>query len=407
MSRFSYMAVGAGGQRKTGTIRSHSSQEAVLKLMEIGYHPLSVRPIAAAAAARSKGWRQRFCGVRVTDLAVFTRQMASLLKAGLPMLQTLTTLRRQCSNARLGEIVEAIEESLSQDAGPLSESLDEYPQVFDPVYRGLVRSGEEAGNLPEVLNNLAKHLGQSAKLRGQVVGAFIYPAFLLILGLTAIFVLMTFVIPRFQELFESFKQNLPWPTLVLITLSAFLSTWWWAVVVAVAAVVSLACALLRKRSIRETVDRRLIRLPLFGPMLLKVEIARISHTFAALLNSGVPILDALRATGDTARNLAMKGTFPNLVKGISSGQTLAEAMDKTGLYPPMVVNLIRTGEDTGELPEMLTELSSIYEDEAERTVTAAVKLLEPLLIVFMGGIIAGIVAAVILPIFRINAMVAN
>ncbi|MCY2951750.1 MAG: type II secretion system F family protein [Planctomycetota bacterium] len=407
MSRFIYLAVGTGGQRKTGTIRSHSSQEAVLKLMEIGYHPLSVRPIAAAAAASSKGWRQRFCRVRVTDLAVFTRQMASLLKAGLPMVQALTTLRRQCSNARLGEIVEAIEESLSQDAGPLSESLDEYPQVFDPVYRGLVRSGEEAGNLPEVLNNLAKHLGQSAKLRGQVIGAFIYPAFLLILGLTAIFVLMTFVIPRFQELFESFKQNLPWPTQVLITLSAFLSTWWWAVVVAVAAVVSLACALLRKRSIREKVDRRLIRLPLFGPMLLKVEIARISHTFAALLNSGVPILDALRVTGDTARNLAMKGTFPNLVKGISSGQTLAEAMDKTGLYPPMVVNLIRTGEDTGELPEMLTELSSIYEDEAERTVTGTVKLLEPLLIVLMGGIIAGIVAAVILPIFRINAMVAN
>jgi len=407
MSRFSYTAVSARGERKSGTLHSHSSQEAVLKLLGIGYHPIAVRQVRGPAGARSGLFQNWFRGVRVTDLAVFTRQMASLLKAGLPMIQTLTTLRRQCANARLRGIVEAIEESLMQDAGPLSDALDEYPQVFDPVYRGLVRSGEEGGTLAEVLANLAKHLGQSARLRGQVVSAFIYPIFLLVLGVTAIFVLMTFVIPRFEDLFASFKQDLPWPTAVLIGVSGFLTSWWWAVLMGVFLAAGLLLAALRRRTIRLKIDRRLLRLPIFGPMLQKVEIARISHTFATLLNSGVPILDALRSTGDTARNLAMKATFPELIKGISAGQTLGEALDKTALYPPLVVNLIRTGEDTGELPEMLSELSSIYEEEAERTVTGAVKLLEPLLIVLMGSVIAGIVAAVILPIFRINAMVAS
>ncbi len=407
MGRFSYVAVGVGGARKAGTIRSPSRQEAVLKLKEVGYHAVALRAVEGSVGGGLRGWRRRWGGVKATELAVFTRQMGSLLKAGLPMVQALGTLRRQCSSRRLGEIVEAVEEVLLQDAGPLSEALDEYPGVFDAVYRGLVRSGEEAGNLPEVLGNLAKHLGQSARLRGQVIGAFIYPAFLLVLGVVAIFVLMAFVIPRFEELFESFRQDLPWPTEVLIRVSAFFSGWWWGVMMMLLVVVMVVGVMLRKRRIREAVDRWLLGLPMFGAMLQKVEIARISHTFGALLNSGVPILEALRATGETARNLAMKGTFSEVVKGISSGQTLAEALEGTGLYPPMVVNLIRTGEATGELPEMLTELSAIYEEEAERTLTGAVKLLEPMLIVVMGGIIAGIVSAVILPIFRINAMVAN
>jgi type IV pilus assembly protein PilC len=162
---------------------------------------------------------------------------------------------------------------------------------------------------------------------------------------------------------------------------------------------------MRRRRIRESRDRLALRLPLFGPMLLRLELSRISRTLAALLQSGVPILDALRITGDTARNLVIQNTFDAMIKGISEGASLAEVMDKAGVYPPMVLNLVKTGEDTGELPEMLTELSGIYEDEAERSVSGAVKLLEPLLICAMGGIIGAIVASVILPILRANVMV--
>jgi general secretion pathway protein F len=389
-----------------GTIRSHSADEAVRKLVEMGYHPLHVRE-AEGQTTRRPRLRDLFRRVSASDLAVMTRQLATLLKAGMPMLQALSTLHKQSTNPRLASILRDIEETLLQDAGVLSEVLDQYPDVFSPVYRGLVRSGEDSGNLPEVLSNLARHLAASAKLRGQVTGAFVYPAFLLVLGSAAIFVLMTWVIPRFEALFASFGQNLPWPTVALIAVSQFMAAWWWALLLAGALAAAVAYVALRNQAVRERADRRLLRAPLIGQTLLKVEIARISHTFAALLTSGIPILDVIRATRETAKNLAMRRTFDVMYKGVSAGGTLASSMESSGLYPPMVINLIRTGEDSGELPEMLRELAAIYEDEAERTVTATVKLLEPMLILVMGIVIAGIVAAVILPIFQANTIVAN
>jgi type IV pilus assembly protein PilC len=343
--------------------------------------------------------------ITVSDLAVFSRQLASLLKAGLPMVQALKALHQQCTNARLARIIQDIEDKLSRDGGTLSEALEDYPRVFNGVYQGLIHAGEEGGRLVEVLNNMAKHLGQSARLKRQVVGAFIYPLFLLVLGTTAVFVLMTFVIPKFQELFASFGGDLPAPTRILISISDFMAAWWWVVLMALLAVVLLVVVGLRKSNIRLNFDRSLLRVPVLGAMFLKLEVARISRTLSALLNSGIPILESLRITSDTVKNLAVKATFTSMTRGVSVGEGLAKPMDKSGIYPPLVINLIRTGEETGELPEMLIELSDIYEDEAERAVTGAVKLLEPSLICIMGGIIAGIVAAIILPIFRANFMV--
>ena len=294
---------------------------------------------------------------------------------------------------------------MSRDAGTLSEALDEHPRVFDAVYRGLVRSGEEGANLVSQLNHLARHLAQGAKLRGQVLGAFIYPLFLLVLGLTAIFVLMTFVIPRFEELFDSFGQELPRATQILIALSDFLAEWWWSVLAGFVLGVVALCVGLRKASVRQTVHRFLLRAPVLGPMYTKIEVARVARTLGALLESGVQILEALRITGGTVKNLVLKSTFFEMIQDVSSGKSLADGFEKSGYYPPMMVDLIRTGEETGEVSEMLRELSEIYEGEAERAVTGAVKLLEPLLIVVMGLMIAGIVVAVILPIFQSNTVV--
>jgi type II secretory pathway component PulF len=405
MSRFSYTAVLETGQRVAGTLRCRDRHEAIAQLLQRGYHPLSVRTGEEEAGSVSTLSQRLFHRITVSDLAVFTRQMASLLKAGLPMTATLSTLRRQCDHPRLARIIQDIEERLTRDGGTLAEALDDHSSVFDAVYRGLVRAGEEGGNLVEVLGNLAKHLSQSAKLKGQVIGAFIYPIFLSILGTAAVFVLMTFVIPKFQELFASFGGTLPLPTRILIAVSRFMAGWWWAMLAGILIALLLGLAALRRRPVRQRIDRVLLRLPILGPMFLKLEISRISNTLAALLHSGVRILEALRITGDTARNLAVRGTFDGIGKAVAGGEPLAEAVGKTAMYPPLVVNLIRTGEDTGELSEMLVELSAIYEDEAQRAVSGAVKLLEPLLICVMGGIIAAIVAAVILPILRANVLV--
>lgn len=404
MSRYSYTAILETGQRVNGTLRARDRHDALGQLLHRGCHPLLVQTDSDDHTRGRRLIGDIFHRITRADLAVFTRQLSSLLKAGLPLVQTLSTLRHQCGNPRLVRIIQDVEEKLTRDGGTFAEALEDHPRIFNAVYRGLVRSGEEGGNLVPTLGDLAKHLGQSAKLRRQVWGAFIYPIFLLILGSAAVFVLMTFVIPRFQELFASFGGRLPAPTRILIAVSDFLASWWWAILLGLSAGILLVLASLRRIAVREKVDRSLLRVPVLGEMFCKLEMAQIARTLAALLNSGIPILEALRITGATVKNLAVRATFSSMVHDVSTGEGLAPAMARSGIYPPLVINLIRTGEETGELPEMLDELSDIYEDEAERAVTGAVKLLEPILICVMGGVIAGIVAAVILPIFRTNIM---
>lgn len=404
--RFSYIAVQGSGERIAGEVRSASRREAICKLLELGYHPLSVEPEEGRQSSAREAIGRVVGRVRATDLAVFTRQFAALLKAGLPMLAALETLQKQSANRRLTRVIEDVRGSLAQGAQSLAEALAEHPRVFDPVYRGLVQSGEEGGRVEEVLNDLATHLTRSAKLRGQVVGAFIYPVFLLLMGVAAIFVLMAFVIPKFEKLFESFGGELPMPTRVLIALSAFLAQWWWAVLLAVITAGVLLFFALKRAVVRNRLDAAVLRLPVFGPMVLKLEAARIARTLGALLRGGVRIVEALEITARTVRNGAVRATFAPIAKAVATGEELGASMERAGLYPPLMVNLVRTGEETGELPEMLGELASIYDEEAERAVNGSVKLLEPVLIVVMGLVIAGIVAAVMLPIFQSSAIVA-
>ena len=405
MSRFTYIAILESGKKVAGQIRSADRRQAVRQLIGRGYHPVQVRPDREQAGVWRR-WAQAMRNhVSSAKLSVFTRQLASLLKAGLPMLQALMVLRRQSESRRLVYIIEDIQEHLSAEGGTLAEALDEHPQVFDSVYRSLVRAGEEGGNLPEVLLRLADHLGSAARLRGQVLGAFIYPVFLLLMGAAAVFVLMTFVIPRFRELFDSFGQALPRPTQLLIAVSGFLAAWWWAVGAGLLAGMVFLGLVLRRPQVRTKVDRGLLRLPVFGSMVLKLEIARISRTLGALLTGGVGVLGALRITAGTARNRAVQAALGPVADGVASGESVAEVADKAGIFPPLMINLIRTGEETGQLPSMLDELSAIYEDQAQRAVTGAVKLLEPMLIIVIGAVVAGIVAAIMLPVFQANTMV--
>jgi len=321
------------------------------------------------------------------------------------MIKALAILRRQIHNKRLVSVLEDVEETVARDGGTLAEALEKHPQVFDAVYRGLVRAGEEGGKLVEVLANLAIHLSKSARLRGQVIGAFIYPTFISFLGFAAVFVLMAFVIPQFKELFETVGNKMPLLTRVLINASDFTAKWWWAILMSFGFLLFIMIAMFRRPSVRKRIDRTALGVPILGSLFVKLEISRISRTLGTLLNSGVGILTALRVTGETAKNRAIKETFSEMIKGVSSGEFIAAVLEKAELYPPLMINLVRTGEETGELPAMLMELAEIYEDEAERAITSAVKLIEPLLIVIVGGIVGGIVAAVMLPIFEANTMV--
>jgi type II secretory pathway component PulF len=404
MPKFIYKSVLSTGRRVTGTLVCRDRHDALCQLISKGQHPLEIDCLDE----RQTFWRQvswqSLKKVSTSDLSIFTRQFSSLLKAGLTIVQALKTLRAQSDNTRLVSVIQSMEGKLHTEGGTLSEAMDEHPQVFNAVYRGLVRAGEEGGNLVEVLNSLAAHLMQGAKLKRQVYSAFIYPAFLIVLGIGAVFVLMSFVIPKFQEMFDSFGGLLPLPTRVLIGISDFLEVWWWAVLLAVLALIVVLFFLLRRLSIRKQADALLLRLPVLGNMFLKIEVSRVARTLGALLDSGVKILSALRITGQTVNNTVIRTAFEVMIRDVSNGESLAAVFGKFKVFPPLMVNLIKTGEDTGELPEMLAELSEIYDDEAERAINGAVKLLEPILICVMGLVITAIVAAVILPILKANVM---
>lgn len=404
MQVFAYTAVTDTGTRTRGTLRSQDRREALAQIVSRGMHPLLVEAVADDGLAKGS-WRSPFRRVKTRELAVFARQLAALLKAGLPVVQALSTLRKQCQSKALKAVLEDIGDTLHQEGGTLADAMGKHPKVFSAVFQGLVRAGEEGGNLVEVLSNVAEYLGKSAKLRGQVMAAFVYPAFIMLMGTAAVFVLMTVVIPRFQELFLSFGQQLPWPTRMLLAVSGFLGQWWYLVLAGSGAAVLSLVGMFRRPALRLRADRVLLRVPMLGQLLLKMEIARICRTLGTLLKSGVEILESIRVTGQAVANRFVGQTFPELLKAVAGGEPLAAAIEKPGIFPPMLVNLVRTGEETGELPAMLSELADIYEDETERAVGSAVKLVEPLLIVIIGGVVAAIVAAIMLPVFEINTMV--
>lgn len=405
MAQFNYTAISGSNQRIFGMIRCHDRNDCLRQLKSRGCHPLEITESSEKSDGVTLIMQGLFQRVSVSNLATFTRQLSALLRAGLPMIKALATLRGQIYNKRLVSIIEDVEETVARDGGTLAEALEEHPRVFDAVYRGLVRAGEEGGKLVEVLGTLAIHLSKSARLRGQVIGAFIYPTFISFLGFAAVFVLMAFVIPQFKELFETVGNKMPLPTRILINASDFTAQWWWMILLILGFVLSLMIVILKRPSMRKRIDRRALDIPILGSMFVKLEISRISRTLGTLLNSGVGILTALKVTGETAKNRAIKETFSEMIKGVSSGKPVATVLENANLYPPLMINLVRTGEETGELPAMLMELAEIYEDEAERAVTNAVKLIEPLLIVIVGGVVASIVAAVMLPIFEANTMV--
>lgn len=400
MPRFNYTAIIGSGERIEGVLTSGSRRDALKQILNKGHHPLHVEPVEGHHSVLRQAAEGALRRVSTADLAVFTRQFATLLKAGLPIVQALSTLRRQTSNRRLAEVILNIEEWLTRDAGELGDALDAYPRIFDPVYRGLVRAGERGGNLPTTLADLASHLTQSARLRKQVAGAFIYPLFLMILGTAAVFILVSFVIPKFQDLFDSLGQDLPLPTKLLIGVSDFMASWWWAVLAGLVAGLLALTAAFRRQGFRRWVDRLSLRLPVLGDMFLKLETTRVARTLGTLLASGVRMLEAITITGQAVRNVAIRETFPEIRQQVAAGEPLALAVERQEVFSPLTVNLIKTGEDTGELPDMLMELAQICDEESERAVSAAVKLLEPMLIIVMGGVVSAIIAAVLLPIFQ-------
>jgi type IV pilus assembly protein PilC len=373
-----------------GTIRAHLRQQNVI--------PTKV--VAKGKEITFKVGRQR---VKKKDVAVFTRQLATMIDAGLPLVQSLDILAMQQENKAFKEIIKNIKEMV-EGGSTFAGALAKHPRAFDDLYTNLVVAGEEGGILDNVLNRLAVYIEKAEALKKKVKSALVYPTTIVAVAVLVVAVLMIFVIPVFDNMFSQMGHTLPLPTLIVIGISKLLKKYILLLIVALVVLLILFKRYYATDKGKFTVDSTLLKLPVFGILFRKVAVARFSRTLSTLITSGVPILDGLTITSKTAGNKLIETAIMKARTSISEGETIAEPLARSEVFPPMVTQMIGVGESTGSLDSMLSKIADFYEEEVDVAVATLTSLLEPLLMVFLGVTVGGIVIAMYMPIFKIASV---
>ncbi len=343
-------------------------------------------------------------GVKEKDVVIFARIFATMINAGLPLIQCLDLLAQQEQNKTFAQIIRSIKEDIEGGA-TLFDSLKKYPKVFDDLFVNLVAAGESGGILDVILQRLSSYMEKAMKLKSKVKGAMTYPASVLVISVGVVALLLLKVIPVFQKMFEGMGGELPAPTQFLVNLSAAAQSYWY---YAVGGLVAAYIAFNRFRSTEKgtlIIDQLILKSPVFGPLLKKVAVSKFTRTMATMMSSGVPILEGLAIVSKTSGNKIIENALMKVRKGISEGKTIAEPLLETGIFPPMVVQMIAVGEATGALDTMLAKIADFYDDEVDAAVDAMTALLEPIMMVFLGGVVGGMIIAMYLPIFKMASVV--
>ena len=408
MPKFSYIALDARGSEKSGLLDAPDVRQVAALLRSQGLFPTTVAPSGSAAVRnpRARTFRIPFSGllspVSNRELAVFTRQLGTLLRAGMPLLRGLEVLGRQEKNPHFSRVVTEVAASIKSGA-TLSEALRPYPRIFDRLYLNMIKAGEAGGVLDTVLDRLARFQEKSLQLRGKLTTALVYPVIVLIVAVTILCGLLVLVVPKFQQIFADLLKGAPLPPLTQAVLTASDL-----VRHNVLAAAGLAFgAWLAGRFFRRTpagvrwCDTLIVKLPLFGDLILRAVIARFSRTLGTLLASGVPILPALLITRDTCCNARVADAITQVHDRVQEGAPVARSLEATAVFPPMVTSMIEVGEHSGQLSAMLNQVADIYEDEVDNAVAGLSALIEPVLILFLAMVVGTIVIALFLPIIRI------
>jgi len=342
--------------------------------------------------------------VRTEDVVVFSRQMATVVAAGVPLVNALDIIGEQMDKAHLRARVFKIRDDVEAGAS-LSEALGRDKDFFSSFFVNMIRAGESSGTLDEILDRLAMYLEKSDNLQRKVSSALIYPAVVSLLALTVTAALIIFVLPVFKEIYSGFGAELPGPTQALLNLSDFMRKYFLVFVILISGAVFLMRKAGKTDKVRHFFDRLKLRLPLFGPLIQKVAISKFTRTFSTLVKSGVPILNALDIVSRTADNVVVEDAVENVKKSVRDGENISGPLAKTNVFPPMVVRMINIGEKTGQLEKMLTKIADFYDTQVDIMVSGLSSLIEPLIIAFLGTVIGGIVACMFLPIFKISTIV--
>ena len=342
--------------------------------------------------------------VNQRSIAVFTRQLATMIDAGLPLVQSLEILSSQQDNKAFQTIIRAIKEDV-EGGSTFAGALKKHPMTFNDLYTNLVVAGEEGGILDNILTRLANYIEKAEALKKKVKSALVYPTTIVGVAVIVVGILMIFVIPVFETMFKSAGQNLPLPTLIVLTLSKMIKKY---VIIMIPAVI-LFFYLFKKyyqtENGRGMIDHLLLKLPVFGQLFQKISVARFSRTLGTLVSSGVPILDGLNIVSKTSGNKTVETAILNARASIREGETIAEPLGRSGIFPPMVIQMISVGESTGALDNMLSKIADFYEDEVDVAVGNLTSLLEPFLMVFLGVVIGGVVISMYLPIFNMASAI--
>ncbi len=422
MARFEYKALDARGQENAGVLDAASQGEAVAQLRQAGYFPTSVveegkgpklkkgvkvakaaAPVVAGAKKKGKNITlfQRKT-VKPKIIMVFTRQLATLIDAGLPLLRGLNVLTKQERDPVLKGAIDKIADSV-QGGSTFSEGLAQHPRVFNKLFVSMVKAGEVGGVLELVLTRLAEFQEKAARVKNKVKAAMFYPITVMVIAVVIVSYLMVAIVPKFQQIFADLLGGKPLPALTqwVIEVSNFLKdqSIWLAIVIGILATSYIAFS--RSEKGRRVLDRIAIRLPLFGDLIRKSAIARFSRTFGTLVTSGVPILQALTITSETADNSVISDAIGKVHDSVKEGESIVQPMEASGIFPPMVISMVDVGEETGQLPDMLLKIAEVYDDEVDNSVAGLTSLLEPIMIVMLAFVVGTIVIALFLPLISI------
>jgi type IV pilus assembly protein PilC len=352
--------------------------------------------------------RQTFRGgkrVSEKDVTFFTRQLATMLKAGVPLLQSFEIVARGHSNARFSRLMMEVKSRIEAGSS-LADAFRHYPAQFDNLYCNLVAAGESSGMIDAILDRLATYKEKILALKSKIKAALFYPSAVVTVAIVVVWVIMIFVIPAFKDVFSSFGASLPAPTQLVIDISDFVVTWWWAAFIAIGGTIfGMSVLIKRSETFRYTFDRLLLKFPVIGDILEKATIARWTRTLATMFAAGVPLVESLDAVSGAAGNAVYQSATRRIQTDVSTGSSLTNSMMSTQLFPNMVLQMVQIGEESGSLDAMLTKIADFYEREVDDAVSALSSLLEPIIIVFLGVVVGGLVVAMYLPIFKLGAVV--
>ena len=404
MTTFSYQARDASGKIVTGIQDALNEDNAVTSLMSRGLMVLSLQQKAAVSRAKKKTWT-----VKETDLVLFTRQLSTMIEAGISLVQAMTALYDQCDPKRQRSLRHIISDVTTRVQGgeTFHESIAKHPRVFDRLFVSMVKAGEHGGLLAEILDRLAGFLEASARLRKKVKSAMTYPVIVICIAFAITIFLLVKVVPIFGEIFKDFGAKLPAPTQFLIDISEFMRSEWYFLILGFGGVFFGIRAFVRSTRGKQLSDRWKLKLPIFGPLIHKICMSRFSRTFAQLIRSGVPILEVLDIVGGASGNHIVETSIKGVSEDVERGDNLSVALSKKPIFPPMMLRMVSAGEATGKIDTMLEKMADFWDEEIEAMLDALTSLIEPLLIVFLGVIVGGIVIAMFLPIFKLNEVVSQ